>query len=81
LAVEILSETNTEGEMRRKLQDYFAAGTRLVWYIDPRRRTAVTYTSVEHSAELDENGVLSGGDVLPGFESPLRELFAEINGQ
>jgi Uma2 family endonuclease len=67
--------------MRRKLQDYFATGTRLVWYIDQRRRTAVSYTSVEQYSEFDENGMLSGGDVLPGFELPLRELFAEIDGQ
>ena len=39
LAVEVLSESNTEGEMRRKLQDYFTAGVRLVWYVDPRTRT------------------------------------------
>lgn len=36
LAVEVLSDSNTEGEMRRKLQDYFTAGVRLVWYVDPR---------------------------------------------
>lgn len=36
LAIEVLSAGNTEGEMRRKLHDYFTAGVRLVWYIDPR---------------------------------------------
>jgi Uma2 family endonuclease len=81
LAVEILSKGNTEAEMRRKLQDYFAAGVRLVWYIDPRTRTAAAYTSPEQGTMFDENGVLTGGDVLPGFELPLRELFAELDGK
>ncbi|MGA7703248.1 MAG: Uma2 family endonuclease [Thermoguttaceae bacterium] len=79
LAVEVLSDSNTEGEMRRKLQDYFTAGVRLVWYVDPRTRTASAYTSPEHCTVFDENGVLTGGDVLPGFELPLRELFVEMD--
>ena len=81
LAVEVLSESNTEGEMRRKLQDYFTAGVRLVWYVDPRTRTATVYTSPEQCTMLGENDLLTGGDVLPGFELPLRELFAEIEGK
>lgn len=80
LAVEVLSDGNTEGEMRRKLQDYFAAGVRLVWYVDPRTRNVAVYTSPEQCAVFDENGVLTGGDVLPGFELPLRKLFAKIRG-
>lgn len=47
LAIEILSESNTESEMDRKREDYFTAGARLVWQIDPAARTAVVYTSVE----------------------------------
>jgi Uma2 family endonuclease len=79
LAVEVLSEGNTEGEMQRKLRDYFAAGVRLVWYVDPRTRSASVYTSPENCSVVDESGVLTGGDVLPGFELPLRELFAEMD--
>ncbi len=36
LAVEVLSPSNTAAEMDQKLRDYFAAGVRLVWYLDPR---------------------------------------------
>jgi len=79
LAVEILSEGNTPGEMERKLRDYFAAGVRLVWYIDPRSHTARTYTTPDKCEVLTEQGILSGGDVLPGFELSLAELFAEID--
>ena len=42
LVVEVLSKSNTKAEMRRKLHDYFTAGVRLVWYIEPRRRTAAS---------------------------------------
>jgi Uma2 family endonuclease len=79
LAIEVLSASNTEGEMERKLRDYFAAGVRLVWYIDPRTRTAKSYTSVEACVTVGENESLSGGDVLPGFQLSLGQLFAHIN--
>jgi Uma2 family endonuclease len=78
LAIEILSRGNTEGEMQRKLRDYFAAGVRLVWYIDPRERTARVFTAPDQCSVLGENDALSGGDVLPGFALPLTELFAEM---
>src|SRR4051812_47884132 len=33
LAVEVLSEGNTKGEMQRKLREYLLAGVRLIWFI------------------------------------------------
>src|SRR5258708_1197455 len=45
LAVEILSPGNTKREMDRKLREYFQAGVRLVWYVDPRKRIAHAYTA------------------------------------
>jgi len=81
LAVEVLSEGNTEGEMQRKLYDYFTAGIRLVWYIDPRSRTAKAYTAVDQSVPVGQNESFSGGEVLPGFELPLNDVFARAEGQ
>jgi Uma2 family endonuclease len=78
LAVEILSEGNTPGEMDRKLKDYFFAGTRLVWYIDPARRSVRVYTSPDQYIELTEPQTLEGGAVLPGFALPLTQLFARL---
>jgi Uma2 family endonuclease len=75
LAVEILSEGNTAAEMGLKLDEYRRAGVRLIWYIDPRSRRATVYTSDGREETIDENGALDGGDVLPGFEVRLRELF------
>jgi Uma2 family endonuclease len=78
LAIEVLSTSNTEGEMQRKLHDYFTAGVRLVWYIDPRTKSAKSYTAVDQCVELSEAESLTCGDVLPGFELPLGELFAKV---
>jgi Uma2 family endonuclease len=78
LAIEILSPGNTPTEMDLKLEDYFRAGVRLVWLIDPERRTAKVYTSLDEFKEVKESGVLDGGDVLPGFRIKLKELFTRV---
>lgn len=75
IAVEVLSKSNTKAEMDRKLRDYFEAGVRLVWYLDPQARSMRVYTSIEQCETIDESGTVTGGDVLPGFEMSLRELF------
>src|SRR5207253_2520315 len=75
LAVEILSEGNTEPEMKRKVQEYFAAGTRLVWLVDPETRSARVFMAPEVCTEVPETGDLDGGAVLPGFRVSLKEWF------
>jgi Uma2 family endonuclease len=81
LAVEVLSAGNTPGEMQRKLRDYFQAGVRLVWYLDPKARSMRVYTGPEQCVLVGEDGILDGGAVLPGFQLPLAELFARAEGQ
>lgn len=77
LAVEVLSKSNTKAEIALKLREYFAAGTRLAWIVDPRTKAVRVHTSPTASTRLDvETGVLDGGDVLPGFRLALSALFA-----
>ena len=75
LAVEVLSPSNTEAEMDRKLLDYFAAGSKLVWYLDPADRSVRVYTTPQNFTRLDESQTLDGGEVLPGFRLPIRDWF------
>jgi Uma2 family endonuclease len=75
LAVEILSPSNTEKEMEIKLEEYFRAGTKLVWIVDPDTRTARVYTSPHRPRHLTENDTLEGGKVLPGFSLSIKKWF------
>lgn len=75
LAVEILSPSNTRGEIEQKRREYFAAGTKLVWIVDPDARTVAVYTDPDTHTLLTEADTLDGGAVLPGFALPLAELF------
>lgn len=79
LAVEVLSTANTVAEMGRKRREYFEAGVRLVWIVDPQQRTVDVYTGIEQPVTLRENETLDGGNVLPGFALDLRRLFSELD--
>jgi Uma2 family endonuclease len=78
LAVEVLSESNTPREMTRKLREYFSAGVRLVWLIDPGSKSVTVFTSPAKSLVVPQDGVLDGGKVLPKFKLPVARLFARL---
>lgn len=78
LAVEVLSRRNTPSEIDRKLGEYFEAGVKLAWVIDPRDHMAKVYTSPTRVRTLDESGTLDGGRILPGFKLPLTDLFGAL---
>lgn len=75
LAVEVLSAGNTDAEMERKLREYFAAGARLVWYVEPSERAVRVYTSPTDLRRLTEQETLDGGRVLPGFALKIGDWF------
>ena len=79
LAVEVVSSSNTPAEMARKRREYFDAGVRLVWIVEPTTRTVTVFSSPQESVELGQHDSLDGGDVLPGFSLAIAELFAELD--
>ena len=82
LAVEILSPSNTKREMARKLSEYFEAGTRLVWYVDPDPRTVAIFTQPgDPPRMLTQDETLDGAEVLAGFSLPLKDLFGALDEQ
>lgn len=76
LAVEIISQNDTVGEVMDKLKEYFRAGTRLVMVVYLNTQQVYVYEgSMTNVRIVDIDGTLDGGEVLPGFELPLRDLF------
>jgi Uma2 family endonuclease len=75
LAVEVLSPGNTKREMSEKVKDYFAAGARLVWIVNPKLKTVIVYRSLTDIMTLTEKDTLDGGEVIPGFQYSITELF------
>jgi Uma2 family endonuclease len=75
LAIEVLSPSNLAVEIHEKVLDYLTAGTRLVWVVDPHTRTVTVYGSRHESRLLTLGDDLEGGEVLPGFQISLADLF------
>lgn len=75
LAVEVLSPSNRAGEILEKVNDYLAAGTRLVWVVDPEARMATVFRLNGPTSREGEHGALDGEDVLPGFTLSLASVW------
>ena len=75
LLVEVVSPSDRLADVHVKIAEYFAAGTRLVWLVEPETRMVHLYRSARQVDVLGMDDALDGGDVLPGFRSPVRNLF------
>ena len=74
LAVEVISPGNSAGDIHLKVMQLQSAGTRLIWLVYPETRTVVAHTA-DGATILREDDTLSGGDVLPGFELRVGDIF------
>jgi Uma2 family endonuclease len=74
LVVEVVSPSDRASRLRAKVSDWIGAGVRLVWQIDPERRTARVYRQGGALSAIDADGMLDGEDVLPGFRVRLADL-------
>jgi Uma2 family endonuclease len=76
LAVEVLSPTYDPANLRIKIVNYLRAGT-TVWVVDPDRRQVEVYAPDHAPITLTINDTLDGGDVLPGFTLPVKDIFPD----
>ena len=74
LAVEVISPSNKTSDTHLKVMQLLKAGTRLVWLVYPESRTVVAHTA-SGAVTLTETDTLSGGDVLPGLELRVGDIF------
>jgi Uma2 family endonuclease len=76
LAVEVVSPDDSYGEVEEKVFDWLSAGCRMVVVVNPRKRTATVYRSRSDIVVLTEDESLDGGEVVPGWRIPVRQIFA-----
>ena len=74
IAVEILSPSETQRMIHRKLKQYFAAGVKEVWLVDPEAREAEIWTGPALSDARDVADTLTS-PLLLGFSLSLADLF------
>ncbi len=76
LVVEVLSSPGERDKIRLKIANYLAADV-LTWVVDPATRTVEVYTPGQRAQRISLDGVLDGGDVLPGFTLAVQDIFPD----
>jgi Uma2 family endonuclease len=81
LMVEVLSPSNKKDKREREAMEdkirVCAYARILLWIVDPELRSVKVYTPGQPVRTVEYDGKLSGGDVLPGFELPVKDIFPE----
>ena len=76
LAAEVVSPGDTYAEVQDKIADWLDAGTRLVVVVNPSTQTVDLYRSRSDIRILTMDDVLDGGEVVPNWTLPVRDIFA-----
>jgi Uma2 family endonuclease len=74
LAVEFNSPHDEVRDLFDKLRDYFDAGVRQVWVVDPPTRFVQVYESMDVARGYHEPAEIDGGDILPGIRVPVAAM-------
>jgi Uma2 family endonuclease len=79
LAIEVISPGDTASELDDKVKEYLDAGVRLVWVVNPTSKSVRIHRPLSAkpgpSGPLFGADVITGEDVLSGFESRVEEFF------
>lgn len=81
LAAEVLSPTDPAVDVNRKVEQYLAAGVRLVWVVDPDLRLVYVHRPNGTIAVVREPAEVDGEDVLPGFRCPIGAFIPPVDLQ
>ncbi len=75
LAVEILSPSDKQQTITKKIREYLDAGVAVVWVVEPVFRTVTVYRPDAPPRMVNGAERLSGEPHLPGFDVAATELF------
>ena len=75
LAVEVKSPSNSNPEIAAKAAMWLSYGSREVWVADPESTSITVHRPGAIPETLGEDETLDGGDLLPGFTTPVWRLF------
>ena len=75
LAVEVRSPNDRTRYLAKKVEMYLQNGVRMVWLVEPKKRTVTVHEVGKDPIQLGEHDVLDGGDVVPGYRYEIAKLF------
>ena len=72
--MELRSSSDSLQPIKDKIAEFMKCGCQLAWLIDPVLQQTTIYSANGSEEIVPFNQILTGGDVLPGFEVKLSEL-------
>jgi Uma2 family endonuclease len=75
LAVEVMSPNDRIGKLTQRITQLLQSGVKIVWLVDPAGRDVTVYRRGVDPYVVDENGELTGEDVLPDLRVKVADLF------
>jgi Uma2 family endonuclease len=75
LVVEVISPNDLAVKVAAKVRDFLSAGVSQVWVANPDTCEILVYRFDGSVALLRSGDVLDGGDILPGFQCLVSDLF------
>ena len=72
--LEVRSPSDRPREVREKMERWMQAGVRIGWEYDPSTKTMTVHRPGLECVTVGLDGVVSGEDVIPGFEMSLRDM-------
>jgi Uma2 family endonuclease len=77
LIIEVVSPNDSYSDIGRRIVHYFDDGVRMVWVVDPQLKQVIVHVwDSDQQTKLRSDATLTGGDVLPGFQLKLSDLFS-----
>lgn len=77
LAIEIVSPTDFYQDVLDKIDEYFKAGVKQVWLINPEKENLTVYFSFDETKVFSKTDFLSCEEILPKFRLKLSDIFID----
>lgn len=77
LVVEVRSPSDSTRAVMTKVQQWLSFGCQLAIVIEPEAQCATIHRCGTEPRHLGLDDAIDGGEVVPGFRLPMRELFAD----
>ncbi|MCA0458341.1 MAG: Uma2 family endonuclease [Chloroflexi bacterium] len=77
LCIEIQSPDDSAKQLADKATFYLANGAKMVWLVYPSKQLVETLT-LDDRELLGVEDTIDGGDLLPGFKLPVKQVFPTV---
>ena len=71
----IVKQTDTVGGVMRRVCDFLTCGVTVVWVVDAEERLVSVFRRGSGFVVSEEDEVLTGEDIIPGFRCCVGDLF------